>query len=126
MEIDVSRWVCVYPPYINAKCTVAQGRRVSQQLAVCNPQVQEIIEVLNFLKLHHIVENKAYPRDILSRGRVRVRVKDEHGELLNTQVAGKNDLLKRLCEYIPRLKSRVNTEELRPTTDKKRRKRKNK
>lgn len=75
MAVDTKLWTTIYMPYIDLGCTVAQGRRVSKNIAVENPQLAELSEVLQFLKLHHTVENKAFPRDILSRGRVKVMLK---------------------------------------------------
>ena len=86
MQVDVSQWTCVYPPYINSKLTTSQGRRISKAVAVENPQIPEILEVLKFLGLDHAVENKAYPRDILSRGRIRIRLKDQDGNHLNPEI----------------------------------------
>ena len=86
MQIDVSRWTCVYPAYLNSKLTERQGRRVNKALAVEDPSLKEVVEVLNFLQLEHVPENKAYPRDILQRGRVRVRLRSPQGGAVHPEV----------------------------------------
>jgi signal recognition particle subunit SRP19 len=125
-QIDYSRWICVYPSYINSNVTVALGRRVPKSVAVPDPHPHEISEVLQFLKLHHVIENKAYSRDILVRGRIRVRLRDDAGNPVNPEISTRKGLLNKLCQYIPRLKSRVTTEESKQTTTKDKKKKKNK
>ncbi|CAG9331824.1 unnamed protein product [Blepharisma stoltei] len=115
MAADTKQWVSIYLPYIDSARTVAQGRRVSKAIAVENPALPEISEVLQFLKLHHSIENKAYPRDILSRGRIKVQLKLD-GNLMNPEISTKKQLLVKLCEFIPRLKSRLNKEEAKETS----------
>mmetsp|Transcript_7354 Transcript_7354/g.10865 ORF Transcript_7354/g.10865 Transcript_7354/m.10865 type:complete len:128 (-) Transcript_7354:426-809(-) len=122
---DISRWTCIYTSYLNSKVPQSLGRRVNKGVAVENPKAQEISEVLQFLKLPHCIENKAFPRDILDRGRVRVMLKNESNEFNNPEVTSKRVLLNKLCEFIPRLKSRATTEETKaPVKDKRKKKRK--
>lgn len=54
--IDVSRWVVFYPIYINSKKTLAEGRRISTSAGVENPNVEEIHDCCNYLKLPCLVE----------------------------------------------------------------------
>lgn len=109
--LDTSRWTCIYPAYIASKLKRSQGRQVNNTEAIDNPQPNEISEVLTFLKIPHIIENKAYPRDILMRGRVKACLKMDDGRLINSEVPSKKVLLRKLCCFIPRLKCRVNAEE---------------
>ena len=55
---DTKRWITIYPIYINAKKTIAEGRRVSESKAVDNPTAQEIAEVCTFLGLKTFIEVK--------------------------------------------------------------------
>lgn len=58
-----SRWICIYPAYLNSKKTLAQGRRLPRAQCVENPTHQEIRDVLLTAGLHVGVENKLYPRE---------------------------------------------------------------
>ena len=62
--------------YIDAKKTIADGRRLPQQKCCEYPQMAEIKEVLDHLGLEHAYEEKAYPRDNTQYGRFRVELKD--------------------------------------------------
>lgn len=110
---NTSHWVTVYPAYINARLKVSEGRRIAKGLAVDNPQLQEISMILTLLRIMHVAElMKAYSRDVLSRGRIKVQLKLPDGSLANPEVPTSNlhsekALLKKLGELIPRLKTRV-------------------
>jgi signal recognition particle subunit SEC65 len=52
----ISKWQGIYPIYINAKKTVAEGRRLSIPKSVDNPTMAEIEEVVKFLKVPYVVE----------------------------------------------------------------------
>ena len=107
MNINVSKWTCIYPSYFNAKVSCAKGRRVAKSVAVDNPNLHEISECLQFLKIRHTIEqNKTYSRDILARGRCRCELKNEAGMNMNPEINSKKKLLLKLCDLIPRLKSR--------------------
>ncbi len=77
-------WHTVYPAYLEKGFTLPQGRRVPKEVAVEKPKLEEMSAVLEFLKIRHCIEyDKAYPRDWLTKGRVRVLLKDEHGQLMH-------------------------------------------
>ncbi|CAF1150326.1 unnamed protein product [Rotaria sordida] len=108
---DQCRFVCIYPAYINAKKTRAQGRRVSKSKAVDNPSVNEIRDILENAGLKAIVEaNRLYcreeSREPQYRGRVRVQLKNGDESLVKEQFKTKDDLLFYLIEMIPKLKTR--------------------
>lgn len=50
-NLDSSRWVVIYPSYINKKKTIAEGRKVPQSIAVENPTLNEIINCVKKLGL---------------------------------------------------------------------------
>ncbi len=79
-------WTTVYPAYLNSNHLKSKGRKVPKTIAVENPTLMEISEVLTFFKLHHCLENKAYPRDILERGRVKVKLFDDTKTALNSEI----------------------------------------
>ena len=83
---NVKMWTTIYPAYLDSKHLKSQGRKVPKKIAVENPTLMEISEVLTFFKLHHILENKAYPRDILERGRIKVRLFDDNHKQINSEI----------------------------------------
>jgi len=108
---DQSRFICIYPAYINAKKTRAQGRRVGKAKAIDNPTVTEIRDILENVGLKVIVEsNRLYSREESRepqyRGRIRVQLKNADESLVKEQFKTKDDLLFYLVEMIPKLKTR--------------------
>ena len=77
------RWICIYPAYLNAAKTRAEGRLIAKKDCVVNPTYIEIRDVLSNAELAPIVENKKHPRErsneIEFRGRIRVQLKNEDG-----------------------------------------------
>ncbi|GFP88824.1 signal recognition particle 19 kDa protein [Phtheirospermum japonicum] len=90
MDVDVQNiknWVILYPIYINSKKTIAEGRRINASKACENPTCAEIYDCCAHLKLPCAIEiEKAYPRDFMQRGRVRVMLKTEDGGLSNPAI----------------------------------------
>ncbi|XP_059454379.1 signal recognition particle 19 kDa protein-like isoform X2 [Corylus avellana] len=87
---NIKRWIVFYPIYINSKKTVAEGRRISLANACENPTFTEIADCCAHLKLPNAIElDKAYPRDFMQRGRVRVLLKREDGTLCNPAISSR-------------------------------------
>mmetsp|Transcript_2798 Transcript_2798/g.4664 ORF Transcript_2798/g.4664 Transcript_2798/m.4664 type:complete len:153 (-) Transcript_2798:67-525(-) len=108
-EFDVSKWNILYPNYINSKKTEAEGRRISVAKSVENPHVKEMAEICEYLKIPHVLEmDKAYPRDWLIPGRVRVLLKTPEGAFTHAEVQSKKALMIKMGELIPKLKGRAN------------------
>ncbi|XP_066469663.1 signal recognition particle 19 kDa protein isoform X2 [Tiliqua scincoides] len=81
---DKSRFICIYPAYINNKKTIAEGRRIPIDKAVENPTSTEIQDVCAAAGLNVLLEkSKMYPRewnrDAQYRGRVRIQLKQDDG-----------------------------------------------
>jgi signal recognition particle subunit SRP19 len=95
---DKPRWVCVYPAYLNSKRTLAQGRKLPAKLAVENPTIGEIRDVLVNAGLQVELEvNKVHPKELnkyemLSRGRVRVHLKNDDGTPLKPNLPTRNSI----------------------------------
>ncbi|KAF7695248.1 signal recognition particle 19 kDa protein [Silurus meridionalis] len=108
---DETRYLCLYPAYINSKKTLAEGRRIPVEKAVENPSCAEIKDVLTAAGMNVRVENKLYPRewnrDVQFRGRVRVQIKHEDGRLCQEKFTSKNDIMFYVAEMIPKLKTRT-------------------
>ena len=81
------RWICIYPAYLNSKKTVSDGRKIPLKQAVDNPTLNEIKDVLVNAGFQVETEpGKVYPRELnkydnLSRGRLRVQLKNDDGTL---------------------------------------------
>jgi len=78
-----------------------------QKNCVEDPQLQEIMDVLQHLGFEHVVEDKTYPRDLSQRGRIRVVLKDPiTNEPINAEIPTRKELLRKLGSMIPNLKAR--------------------
>jgi len=105
--VAASRWAIVWPNYINARKTLAQGRRVAADRCVDNPTCTEIAEACKTLGLETVIEPyKKYPRDqwINQIGRVRVRLVDPETK---EEIMPRKKLLSQLGAIIYDLPSRV-------------------
>mmetsp|Transcript_14766 Transcript_14766/g.29109 ORF Transcript_14766/g.29109 Transcript_14766/m.29109 type:complete len:161 (-) Transcript_14766:83-565(-) len=107
-DLDTSKWNIIYPNYINSKKTIPEGRRITQSKGVEYPHPAEMAEICEYLKIPHVLEmDKAYPRDWLIRGRIRVLLKTDAGAYTHSEIHTKKALMEKMSELIPKLKSRV-------------------
>nr|AFK39251.1 unknown [Medicago truncatula] len=114
---SIKKWIVLYPVYINSKKTVAEGRRIGISKSCENPTCVEIGDCCNFLKLPFAIElDKAYPRDFMQRGRVRVLLKNEDGTLINPSIASRKQLMLRVAEMVPKHHGRTKKQETASTT----------
>ena len=82
--VGKQKWCIIYPPYIDNKKTISEGRKIAASAAVNAPTADVIAEALKELKIECQVEaEKAYPRDFTVKGRVRFRYRDENGAILH-------------------------------------------
>ncbi|KAE8715208.1 Signal recognition particle 19 kDa protein [Hibiscus syriacus] len=109
---DIKKWEVFYPVYINSKKTVAEGRRINLAKACENPTCVEIADCCNHLKVPNAIEiDKAYPRDFMQRGRVRVQLKKEDGTLCNPVIPSRKQLMFQVAELVPRHPGRAKKQE---------------
>ncbi|XP_058757307.1 signal recognition particle 19 kDa protein [Vicia villosa] len=109
---SVKKWIVLYPVYINSKKTVAEGRRIGISKSCENPTCVEIGDCCNYLKLPFAIEiDKAYPRDFMQRGRVRVLLKKEDGTLINPAISSRKQLMLSIAEMVPRHHGRTKKQE---------------
>ncbi|GMN47632.1 hypothetical protein TIFTF001_016804 [Ficus carica] len=109
---NIKNWVVVYPVYINSKKTIAQGRRINVSKACENPTCAEIGDCCTHFKLPFAIEiDKAYPRDFMQRGRVRVLLKKDDGTLFNPAISSRKQLMLRIAELVPRHPGRTKKQE---------------
>lgn len=94
----LKQWCVVYPVYLNARKSIAEGRRIAVSKACDNPTPQEIHDVCKYLGFEVELEvsytdvhgtpthwinaqaEKQYPRDYTMKGRVRIKLRKEDGE----------------------------------------------
>lgn len=79
---EMSRWICIYPNYLNSKKTLAEGRKIPISKAVENPTLAEIRDVLIAAGFKMGIENKVHPRELnkhemLYKGRIRIQLKND-------------------------------------------------
>ena len=85
-EEQYSRWKCIYPNYIDASKSPKEGRKISLKQAVNRPIIGEMIEICQMFNIPYVVENKAYSRDWLVRGRLRLNLSGLADESLNSSM----------------------------------------
>lgn len=108
----IKKWAILYPVYINSKKTIAEGRRISASKACENPTCIEIADCCQYLKIPHAIEiDKAYPRDFMQRGRVRVMLKREDGTFVNPAISSRKQLMLHVAELVPRHPNRTKKQE---------------
>ncbi|XP_059632010.1 signal recognition particle 19 kDa protein-like [Cornus florida] len=109
---NIKKWIVLYPIYINSKKTIVEGRRITTSKACENPTCDEIGDCCRHLKLPSAVEvDKAYPRDFMQKGRVRVLLKKEDGSLYNPDISSRKQLMVRVAELVPRQPGRTKKQE---------------
>ncbi|CAK9166274.1 unnamed protein product [Ilex paraguariensis] len=110
---NIKKWIVFYPIYINSKKTIAEGRRINASKACVNPTTcVEIGDCCSYLKLPFAIEiDKAYPRDFMQRGRVRVLLKKEDGTLCNPVISSRKQLILHVAELVPRHLGRTKKQE---------------
>nr|GMC99932.1 signal recognition particle 19 kDa protein [Ipomoea batatas] len=109
---NIKKWIVFYPIYINSKKTIAEGRRICVSKACENPTCAEIQDCCNHLKVPSAIEiDKAYPRDFMQRGRVRVLLKKEDGTLYNPAISSRKQLMIHVAELVPRHPNRTKKQE---------------
>jgi len=87
----------IWPAFLDADLTRSEGRRVSKDLAVSEPTVDEIAKAVQQVGYDSKIErDKQYPREWEPRGRVLVK---------DAEDATKSDLLGAVAAYLDVLRS---------------------
>jgi signal recognition particle subunit SRP19 len=111
-NVDVSKWITVYPNYLDSTKSTGLGRRSAAAHCVPSPPVDDLHEALMDCSIRHVVEpNKKYPRDPESHwytpGRVLVELFSAvDGDPVHPEANNKLQLLKLLAETIVALPGR--------------------
>lgn len=86
----------IWPAALDANLSRSEGRRISLELAVEEPTVDEIARAVQQVGYDAVIEReKAYSREYETRGRVLVQNADD---------AGKSDLLQAVAAYVTALR----------------------
>lgn len=86
----------IWPAYIDAAKTRAEGRRVPASLAVPEPTIDEIAVAVQQVGYDAVIErDRTYPREYEPRGRVLVK---------DAADASKNDLVQAVAAYVAALR----------------------
>lgn len=114
-----ARWVSIYPRYLDANFTVAEGRKVPKDIAIDSPNPKEILLVLesNKCNLECGLEQKMYSRDGSQTMPYRLRAKlfeaipePPFKKPINPAIASKKALLRFIAKAIPNLEMRIEYE----------------
>ena len=54
--VTTNTWQIIYPVYLNAKSTLAEGRRIPKEKAVDNPTIDDIVKVCEHLGFKTVIE----------------------------------------------------------------------
>jgi signal recognition particle subunit SRP19 len=82
----------IWPAYIDAEKSRAEGRRVPEDAAVPDPTVDEIAKAVQQVGYDAVIErDKTYSREYEPRGRVLVK---------NAEDSSKNDLVQAVAAYV--------------------------
>lgn len=82
----------IWPAFLDADRSRSEGRRVSRDLAVDEPTVEEIAQAVQQVGYDAVIErDKQYPREWEPRGRVLVKGAED---------ATKSDLLQAVAAYL--------------------------
>ncbi|MFB6125731.1 MAG: signal recognition particle subunit SRP19 [Halolamina sp.] len=88
----------IWPAYLDAALTRGEGRRVPEDAAVEEPEVDEIAEAVQQLGYDAVIErDRTYPREYEERGRVLVKDADPED--------AKNDLVQGVAAYVDVLRA---------------------
>lgn len=100
------RSMVIYPIYMSAEKSVAQGRRVPKSLAVSRPKSQEILDILTYAGYKCVLlKDKLHPKDNYKSdpcnwGRVHLEFKGEDGNPILHVVLKKYNRVRRNTQKI--------------------------
>ena len=83
------KWV-IWPVYFDANVSRKEGRKVSKELAIKNPSIDDIYKAAKKLGLNPVKEEKAYPK----------RWWRKEGRLLIDKKGKKMEIIKKIAEII--------------------------
>lgn len=98
------KWRSVYPAYLNSDLSQQEGRRLGKTKCVPGPKINELSECVKAMGFEFISEGyRSYSRDILQKGRIKIKMFDEDKKPLKQEFPSKRIMLRvlgeRLVEY---------------------------
>lgn len=104
-RMDPTKFIVIYPSYLDSMKTIKQGRRIGKDEAVDTPTVSDISSALQMMGMRHVLQPyKGYSRDITALWDNPGRVKVDYS---SDDDGNKRTLLKALAEKIPTLPQRI-------------------
>ena len=101
---DYSRWICIYPCYLNKAFSISDGRKVPTSLALDGPVLAPHIfdVVANKLGMLAVLQRKRHPKDwdVYGMGRVKVSLTDEKGAYVKDEIRTRKDLFRAVAELM--------------------------
>ena len=100
-------WISIYPCYINAVRKLEEGRRLPKAQCCPNPHIQQMAMVCRMMepKLQAIMEvAPMHPRDFFSRGRLRVKLKNDDGTFANPAFTSKKAVMQHLAQHAMKIR----------------------
>ena len=100
-------WISIYPCYINSARKLEEGRRLPKTLCCPNPHIQQMAMVCRMMepKIQAVMEvAPMHPRDFFSRGRLRVKLKNEDGTIANPAFTSKRAVMQHLAEHAMKIR----------------------
>ncbi|KAJ1727479.1 signal recognition particle subunit [Coemansia sp. Benny D160-2] len=92
-------WVCLYPLYFDKGRSLNRGRKVPATLAVDSPYGKQLSMAVKEAGFSVCYEpNKSHPRDFFTAGRVRVKLFDDAGRPMRSDVPNRKILCRRVAE----------------------------
>ena len=98
-----TRWVCVYPAYIDGSLSLPDGRKIAKEGLPENPMIDEMMRAMDDknLALKFKAERKMFSRDPIRRvGRLRVQLVNTDGSPCNKDVRNRKQLMKYIAKRI--------------------------
>ena len=101
---DYSRWICIYPCYLNKAFSISDGRKIPTSLALDGPVLAPHIFdiVANKLGMKSVLQRKRHPKDwdVYGLGRVKVNLTDEKGAYINADIRTRKQLMRAVAELM--------------------------
>mmetsp|Transcript_2442 Transcript_2442/g.10495 ORF Transcript_2442/g.10495 Transcript_2442/m.10495 type:complete len:149 (+) Transcript_2442:105-551(+) len=110
--MDTSRWICLYPSYLDSAKTIDKGRKIAKAKAVDAPHAEEIYATVRFMGFEAVLEKKYYSKsfhystDLYSRGRIRVKLFDENKKSIRPEIGSRRALFVQVANNIPKYREK--------------------
>jgi|TARA_B110000285_G_C14915332_1_gene509940 signal recognition particle subunit SRP19 len=108
---ESKKWRCVYATYFDKSLTIKEGRRLPKEMCLDNPNINIISFAMEKLKLkYHIDPIAKHPRDFFGMGRLKVKMLDNDGNPLNSEIGtSKRKLFAKIAEGFPKAQERFDS-----------------